>query len=121
MFVRSLNSCQEFVAGDNCVLRELFNPLKDSLDLRYSLAHATVSAGSTTTPHSLKTSEVYYILSGKAVMHIDDEHQSLCPGDTVYIAPETVQFIHNPGPDPLAFICIVDPAWRPEDETILHP
>jgi hypothetical protein len=86
MFVRSLNSCQEFVAGDNCVLRELFNPLKDSL-----------------------------------VMHIDDEHQSLCPGDTVYIAPETVQFIHNPGSDPLAFICIVDPAWRPEDETILHP
>lgn len=120
MLVRSLESCTEFVAGDNSVLRELFNPLKEQLDLRYSLAHASVPAGSSTTPHSLKTSEVYYILSGNGIMHIGDEQQPVSEGETVYIPPSSVQYIVNPGPDMLVFLCIVDPAWRPENETILH-
>jgi mannose-6-phosphate isomerase-like protein (cupin superfamily) len=121
MFIRSLDSCKEFIAGNNSVLRELFNPLKERLDLRYSLAHATVSAGDTTTPHSLRTSEVYYILSGSGIMHIDTEQHSLGEGDAVYIPPDAVQYIHNPGPEELVFLCIVDPAWRPEDETIKRP
>ena len=120
MFVRSLNSCEEFVAGDATRLRELFNPLKDPLNLRYSLAHATVAAGDITKPHSLKTSEVYYILSGNGVMHINDEQRAVRAGDAVYIPPNAVQYIHNPSPDSLVFICIVDPAWRPEDETIIR-
>jgi mannose-6-phosphate isomerase-like protein (cupin superfamily) len=51
-------------------------------------------------------------------MYIEDETQLVEPGDTVYIPPNARQFIHNCGSEPLVFICIVDPAWRKEDETV---
>jgi mannose-6-phosphate isomerase-like protein (cupin superfamily) len=108
----------EFVAGDGTLLRELLHPDKHAIDLRYSLAHAIVPAHEKSLPHSLKTSEVYYILSGKGEMHINGESQAVEPGDAIYIPPQAEQFIHNQGTDPLVFICIVDPAWRQEDETI---
>ena len=118
MLVQKLNTCAEFIAGDGTHLRELLHPDKQSLSLRYSLAHAILPVGQTSFPHSLKTSEVYYILSGSGEMHIDDETQLVEPGDAVYIPPDARQFIHNSGREPLVFICIVDPAWRKEDETI---
>jgi mannose-6-phosphate isomerase-like protein (cupin superfamily) len=118
MFVRSLLDCPEFVAGDGTLLRELLHPDKQPLQLRYSLAHAIVPVGQTSTPHALRTSEVYYILTGQGEMHINDEVQTVQPGDAIYIPPDARQFIHNSGSEPLVFICIVDPAWRKEDETV---
>ncbi len=118
MLVQNLKDCQEFIAGDNTILRELLHPDKQPLALRYSLAHATLPVGKTSQPHSLTTSEVYYILSGEGEMHIDDETQIVSSGDAVYIPPHTRQFIRNCGVEPLVFICIVDPAWRKEDETV---
>jgi mannose-6-phosphate isomerase-like protein (cupin superfamily) len=118
MLIRKLNACDEFVAGDGTLLRELLHPDKQPLALRYSLAHAIVPVGQTSYPHSLKTSEVYYILSGTGEMHIDDESQVVEPGDAIYIPPDARQFIYNCGTEPLVFICIVDPAWRKEDETV---
>ena len=118
MLVRKLNDCAEFLAGDSTRLRELLHPDKQPLKLRYSLAHATLAVGETSQPHSLKTSEVYYILSGEGEMHIGEETQIVEPGDAVYIPPNARQFIHSCGSEPLVFICIVDPAWRQEDETV---
>lgn len=118
MLVQKLNACAEFIAGDSTLLRELLHPDKQPLALRYSLAHATLPVGQTSQRHSLKTSEVYYILTGSGEMHIDDETQVVEPGDTIYIPPNARQFIHNCGSEPLIFICIVDPAWRKEDEII---
>jgi mannose-6-phosphate isomerase-like protein (cupin superfamily) len=43
------------------------------------------------------------------------------PGDAVYIPPNAIQFLHNYGDEPIAFVCLVDPAWRKEDETIYAP
>lgn len=118
MLVQKLNDCTEFVAGDGTRLRELLHPDKQPLALQYSFAHATLPVGQTSQPHSLKTSEVYYILSGRGEMHIDDDTQMVEPGDAVYIPPDARQFIHNCSNEPLVFICIVDPAWRQEDETV---
>ena len=118
MLVQKLNACPEFIAGDGTILRELLHPDKQPLKLRYSLAHAVVPIGQTSTPHSLITSEVYYILSGLGEMHIDDELQIVEAGDTVYIPPLARQFIRNSGVEPLVFMCIVDPAWRKQDETV---
>ena len=69
-------------------------------------------------PHKLKTSEVYYILDGEGIMHIGEATARVMPGNAVYIPPDSKQFIHNPGTTDLKFICIVDPAWRQEDEFI---
>lgn len=118
MLIQKLSECPEFTAGDGTLLRELLHPDKQAIALRYSLAHAIVPVGQTSLPHALTTSEVYYILSGQGEMHINDECRSVEPGDTVYIPPNAKQFIHNNGTEPLVFICLVDPAWRKEDETI---
>ncbi|OKH24805.1 mannose-6-phosphate isomerase [Hydrococcus rivularis NIES-593] len=118
MLVQKLKECEEFLAGDKTRLRELLHPDKQPIELRYSLAHAVVPVGETSTPHSLKTSEVYYILSGKGEMHIGEETQIVEPGDAVYIPPNAKQYIRNCANEPLVFICIVDPAWRKEDETV---
>ena len=118
MYIRELDDCAEITAGDNTLLREIINPLIDPLSLRYSLAHARVAPGATTLPHRLNNSEVYYILEGEGEMTIDGEKGALKPGSTVYIPPESMQFVKNTGPGELVFICIVDPAWRKEDELV---
>ena len=120
MFIRDLEDCTEFIAGDNSLLREILHPDKADLTLRYSLAHAIVRPGQITKPHRLKTSEVYYIVAGEGVMHIDRDTGTVHPGSTVYIPPRTTQFIRNSGKTDLVFLCIVDPAWRKEDEEILQ-
>ncbi|MGV2830069.1 cupin domain-containing protein [Myxosarcina sp. GI1(2024)] len=118
MLVRKLSEIEEFVAGDGTRLRELLHPDKQPVELRYSLAWARVPVGQTSTPHSLSTSEVYYLISGRGKMFIDDETQNVAAGDAIYIPPHAKQYIQNCGDEPLVFICIVDPAWKKEDETV---
>ena len=119
MFIRDLRECPEFTAGDGTRLRELFHPDKDHLPLRYSLAHAVLAPGGRSAPHRLGTSEVYYILAGEGRMHIDGESAAVGPGQAVSIPPGAIQWIECTGSADLAFLCIVDPAWRAEDEEIL--
>jgi mannose-6-phosphate isomerase-like protein (cupin superfamily) len=118
MFVQLLRDCREFVAGDGSILRELLHPDKAALDIHYSLAHATVGPGQKTKPHRLKSCEVYYILAGEGMVHIDRETRPVGPGCTVYIPPRAIQHIENTGDSDLSFLCIVDPAWRQDDEEI---
>lgn len=119
MLIRNLEDCKEFVAGDSTVLRELLHPGKAELALRYSLAHAVVKPGARSRPHRLRTSEVYYVLEGEGVMHIDRESTPVHTGQAIYIPPGSRQWIENPGETELKFLCIVDPAWRAEDEELL--
>jgi mannose-6-phosphate isomerase-like protein (cupin superfamily) len=119
MLIKNLSKCEEFTAGDDTILRELLHPDKEDLRLRYSLAHATLKPKKKSYKHKLKTSEVYYILEGSGLMHIGDESKEVKPGDAVYIPPNLVQYIENKGKTDLKFICIVDPAWRKQDEEIL--
>ncbi|MEM0981819.1 MAG: cupin domain-containing protein [Cyanobacteria bacterium P01_H01_bin.58] len=118
MLIRKLLDCELFTAGDNTQLRELLHPDKQSVDLRYSLAHAVVPVGKSSLDHALTTSEVYFILSGEGEMHIGDDCQRVGEGDAIYIPPEARQFIRNIGPEPLVFICIVDPAWQAAHEMV---
>ncbi len=68
MFIKDTKTCEEFIAGDNAVLREFLHPDKDKLNLRYSLAHAIVKPGETSYRHKLKHAEVYYILEGEGMV-----------------------------------------------------
>lgn len=119
MHIKSLQNCDEFIAGDHTILRELLHPDKADLNSRYSLAHAKLAPGKISQPHSLKTSEVYYILEGRGIMHINDETAEVEPNQAIYIPPHAKQYIENVGSTDLIFLCIVDPAWRIEDEEIL--
>ncbi len=120
MIIKSLAGAAGFRAGDASFLRELIHPDKEPLEIGYSLAHAVVKPGEKTLPHRLEGSEVYYLLEGRGLMRVDDERAEVEAGQAVYIPPAAVQSIENIGASDLAFLCIVDPAWRPEGEDILN-
>jgi mannose-6-phosphate isomerase-like protein (cupin superfamily) len=120
VFLKRLKDCREFTAGDGSILRELLHPEKAELQIRYSLAHARVAAGQKTKPHKLKSCEVYYITAGYGLMHIDEESLEVGPEIAIYIPPGARQYIENTGRSDLEFLCIVEPAWRQEDEEIFE-
>ena len=120
MFLKHLKDSKEIIAGDDSILRELLHPEKQDLQIRYSLAHAKVLPGRATKPHRLKTSEVYYIIAGNGLMHIDKESFDVSPDSAVYIPPHATQYIENTSDSDLIFLCIVDPAWRKEDEEVFE-
>ena len=122
MLIRRLQDRESIDALDNTTIREILNPKHESqpLVLNYSLAHATLKPNENSLPHKFfEASEVYYILKGKGVMHIDDELEEVSPGDTIYIAPQAVQWIENTGFEDLEFLCIVEPAWKPDAEELV--
>lgn len=119
MVIRRLSECKEFAGGDLSALNEYLHPAKEKLAIRYSLARAVVKPGRQTHPHRMKTSEVYYILKGRGMMHVDGKSGKVGASDVVYIPPGAIQHIRNTGKGDLVFLCIVDPAWRIEDEEVL--
>jgi mannose-6-phosphate isomerase-like protein (cupin superfamily) len=119
MLIKRLSKCKEIAAGDRTRLRELLHPEHDAAAIRYSLAVAWLAPGKQSQAHRLKTAEVYYLVRGSGVMHIGDEAAEVSAGDAVYIPPGSAQWLDNTGKEDIEFICIVDPAWRPEDEEIL--
>ncbi len=100
-------------------MREILHPARTDVKLRYSLAYAIVKPGDTTRRHRLRTSEVYYIIDGEGIMHINEESSPVGPGSTIYIPPLAKQSITNPGEKDLRFICIADSAWQKEGEEAL--
>ncbi|MCX7995481.1 MAG: cupin domain-containing protein [candidate division WOR-3 bacterium] len=120
MIIKRLKNLRQFTAGDDSKLKEILNPRKEKLKVSYSLAYAKVGKNKKTLRHRLKYSEVYFILKGTGVMHIDNEKKVVKAGDTIYIPPYSIQFIENKGKTSLEFLCIVDPAWEPDCEEVLE-
>ena len=120
MYIKDLKNCKEITAGDYTILKEIYNPVKEEIKVKHSLAHATVKPGDITHKHRLRSTEIYYILEGEGEMHIDEEVEKVSTGQVVYIPPRSVQRIKNTGGKDLIFLAIVDPAWKTEDEDILE-
>lgn len=118
MVTVQLSDCMEFLAGDHTSLRELLHPSKRDLKLGYSLAHGRLAPGRRSKWHRLVSSEVYYFLAGTGLFSIDRETRPICTGSVVYVPPQAAQSLSNTGTEEIEFLCLVDPAWRPEDEEI---
>jgi mannose-6-phosphate isomerase-like protein (cupin superfamily) len=110
----------EFLAEDHTRLREIFHPAKHQLTLSYSLAHGTLPSGRRSKRHVLVSSEVYYFIAGRGRFTIDDQVTYFESGTTIYVPPGGQQFVENTGETDVEFLCIVEPAWRMEDETMLE-
>lgn len=110
----------EFLAGDQTRLREVFHPAKHPLKLGYSLAQGRLGPGQRSKRHVLDSSEVYYFLAGQGRFMIDDEVASVEAGTTLYVPPGGRQSLENTGSQDIEFLCLVDPAWKAEDERILE-
>jgi len=122
MLIRDIKNCNYFKALDNTILCELLHPEKENRDLKinYSIAHAVLKAGESSLVHKLNTSvEIYYILEGTGIMHIDDESEEVLPGQVIYIPANSRQYIQNTGDNELKFLAIVHPMWREDDEELM--
>jgi len=120
MYIKRLADCEETIAGDRTRLRELLHPDRDPVSIRYSFAVARLEPRQSSVPHRLRTAEVYYLIRGRGVMHVGDEVAPVSAGDAVYIPPSETQWLENPGAETIEFACIVDPAWRAEDEELIR-
>ena len=113
------NSEIQFTQGnEGTKIKQYFHPHNTLNGINYSLAQFTLESGKKSTPHKMKSSEIYYVLEGTAVIHIDEESFTMSKDDSIYVAPMSLQFIENIGKEDLRFLCIVEPAWKQEDEII---
>ena len=116
VFVKNLSDCPSFTANDGCEIQELLHPKNDPIDLPYSLAVATVSPNQSSYRHRLQQTEIYFILSGRGLLHIDDEQREVSTGDAAVIPGGCEQWIDNLSEQALKFIAIVNPPWTAEDD-----
>ena len=111
MFVKNLYDCKKFSANDGCNIQELLHPTNDPVDIPYSIAIASIQTGKRSYKHRLEQSEVYFILSGSGVMHVDNEEKALQQDDVVLIPAGSVQWLENTGEGEIKFMAIVSPPW----------
>ena len=121
VFIKDLKESTYFQAGDQSFLCELLHPDREKVPLimGFSLAQAIVKPGQHTVVHKLLTStEIFFILEGEGIIHIEQESAPIHPGQAVYVPSNSKQFIQNTGHLDLTFLCLVSPPWKKEDEVI---
>lgn len=121
MIIKDTKNCNYFRALDKTLICELLHPDREvqDLDMGFSIVHAILKPKKSSLPHKLKNSvEVYYILEGRGLMHIEGESVEVHPGQAMYIPPNSKQWIENIENSDLKFLCVVKPPWRQEDEEL---
>lgn len=120
VLVTNVKDCREFLAGDHTLLRELLHPVRSSAQIGYSLAYGQVDPGKRSKRHRLTSSEVYYFLNGHGHVRIGEQSAEVEAGSVVYVPPGATQWLENTGSAALEFLCLVDPAWKVEDEEVFE-
>ena len=120
MSLRKNSEIESIQGNEGTSIKQYFHPHNTLEGIGYSLAQFTLEPGRKSKLHMLKSSEIYYILEGKANLRIDDENMVLEKDDSVYVPPNSKQNIENIGDVDLRFLCIVEPAWKADNETLLE-
>jgi mannose-6-phosphate isomerase-like protein (cupin superfamily) len=56
--------------------------------------------------------QLYYVLAGRAVVHLDDRDEELHAGDSVHVEPGVPHRIRNDADEPLEFLVVSTSAPR---------
>ncbi|GBL41988.1 hypothetical protein LBMAG54_14850 [Nitrosopumilaceae archaeon] len=120
MSVRKSSEIETIPGNEGTKIKQYFHPHNTLNGISYSLAQFTLEVGKKSLLHKIKSSEIYYILEGDAVLRVNKESHQLKKDDSFYVPPMSEQCIENMGLINLRFLCIVEPAWKPEDEIILE-
>ena len=118
MNTKEIENIDAFSGHEGTQIRQIFSPEDTGNTTQYSLAHCTINPGNSSKPHTMKTSEIFYILQGSGIMHVGTEQKEITKNETIFVPPMFKQFIENNGDIDLIALCIVDPAWRQEDEVM---
>lgn len=116
MLISDVRAIEPIEGAEGTLIRQILHPHNTMLGIRYSIAHCRLEPGAKSKPHKLKSSEVYFVIKGKGTIYVDAESADITEGQAVYVPPHSKQHIENPSDTPLEFLCMVDPAWRQEDE-----
>ena len=119
MLIKKNSEIESFQGNEGTKIKQYFHPHNTLNGISYSIAQFTLEPGKRSLNHKMKSSEIYYILEGEAILKIDQQLYQLVKDDSIYVPPMSEQLIENTGSINLRFLCIVDPAWKSEDEIIL--
>ncbi|KJR41402.1 Cupin 2, conserved barrel domain protein [Candidatus Magnetoovum chiemensis] len=109
-----------YITKDGSEIRELMHPDIHSIT-NLSLAEALIPENCETLLHKhIKSEEVYYIISGSAVMTLDDETFNVKEGDTVCIKPGCLHNIRNNSSKELKILCACSAAYSHDDTQIIE-
>ncbi len=115
------NSEIESIHGDEGTkIKQYFHPHNTLNGINYSIAQFTLEPKKKSKLHKMSSSEIYYILEGSGKLKINEDTYHLEKDDSAYVPPKSEQFIENTGSINLRFLCIVEPAWKADDEILLE-
>ena len=120
MGIIKLQNIDGIDGGEGTKIRQIFHPHNTLNGIRFSLSHSSLESGKKSKLHKIKSAEIYFILDGEGNLQIDDEVFKISKNEAVYIPPHSKQRIENTGKNELKFLCIVDPAWKIDDEELLE-
>ena len=119
MISKKIENIESFSGEEGTEIRQIFHPHNTLNGISFSLAHSIILPGKSSKPHKMKTSEVYFVLEGKGVLHIDDELVVVDKHQSIFVPPFSLQYLENTGDVELKVLCIVDPAWKKDDEVLI--
>jgi mannose-6-phosphate isomerase-like protein (cupin superfamily) len=120
MSLRKNSEIESIQGNEGTTIKQFFHPHNTLNGINYSIAQFTLEPQKKSKLHKLTSSEIYYILEGNGNLKIGNESIPVQKDDSVYVPPNSDQMIENKGDNDLRFLCIVEPAWKSEDETILE-
>ena len=72
MSIKENSKIEKIKGEEGTDIKQYFNPHNTLNGINYSLAQFTLESGKKTKLHRIKSSEIYYILQGKAELKIND-------------------------------------------------
>ena len=119
MITKKIQDTEPIRGDEGTEIRQIFHPHNTLNGIRYSLAHSTVQPGKKSKPHKMKTSEVYFVLEGQGILYIDNNPIIIEEYQSIFVPPFSLQYLENTGQKDLKTLCIVDPAWKKDDEILV--
>jgi len=120
MSLRKNSEIDSIQGNEGTKIKQYFHPHNTLNGINYSLAQFILESGKKSKLHKMSSSEIFYILEGIGILHVDGESHHLEKDDSAYVPPNSKQFIENVGTNDLKFLCIVEPAWKADDEVLLE-
>lgn len=120
MLVQRNSEIKSIQGNEGTQIKQYFHPHNTLNGINYSLAQFTLEPGKKSKLHKISSSEIYYILEGSGNLKTDEDIHHIEKDDSVYVPPNSKQCIENTGTVNLKFLCIVEPAWKADDEIVLE-
>jgi len=117
MIVKRTDDYEPFKSIDESEITEVIG-MATTNTKEVSLALAKIKPGFKTLNHYHNFVEIYMVVEGEGIMHLDDEIKDVSDGDNILILPKSWHFIENKGNQSLLIWCICTPAFT-NGETIL--